>query len=183
MLRLSYLRRQCTALHSALLFSVWSGKLDLLLIVQAAGDSTSTSIQLTKEYRLYLHDHLSNHKFLIDSGFVVSLVPKTAVREGSKLGEFLLYAANRTIIRTFGQKTLNLHFDLRRSFKWSYIVADVKWAIIGADFLAHYGLLLDLKGRCLIDPTTSLTSKDQPAETTIHGISTVNQSAESNETD
>ena len=37
-----------------------------------------------------------------------------------------------------------------------FIVADVKQPIIGADFLIHYSLLVDLKSRCLRDMQTGL---------------------------
>ncbi|GFS49348.1 retrovirus-related Pol polyprotein from transposon 297 [Trichonephila clavipes] len=53
-----------------------------------------------------------------------------------------------------------LKFDLglRRQFTWSFIIANVSKAIIEADFLKKFGLLVDLKRKCLIDPLTSLSS-------------------------
>ncbi|KYN14618.1 hypothetical protein ALC57_13173 [Trachymyrmex cornetzi] len=49
-----------------------------------------------------------------------------------------------------------------RSFQaefWRFVVADVSRPIIGADFLAFYDLLVDLRGSCLIDRVTSLTKR------------------------
>lgn len=46
-------------------------------------------------------------------------------------------------------------------------------AIIGADFIAHCGLLIDLKKHKLIDSITSLATVGEMAAVTIHGISTV----------
>ena len=43
---------------------------------------------------------------------------------------------------------------LRRSFPWSFLVADVVRPILGTDFLADKGLLVDCKRQLLIDPTT-----------------------------
>lgn len=72
---------------------------------------------------------------------------------------------------------LNVNVGLRRAFKWLFVSADVKSAIIGADFLVHHVLLLDLKSRHLIDPLTSLTSLCQLCPTEIFNISTIYTSA------
>ena len=40
---------------------------------------------------------------------------------------------------------------LKREYLWTFIVADIKQPILGADFLIHYNLLVDLPGRCLRD--------------------------------
>ena len=49
---------------------------------------------------------------------------------------------------------------LKKEYSWStFIVADVKQPILmilGADFLIHYNLLIDLSGRCLRDMRTGL---------------------------
>ena len=45
---------------------------------------------------------------------------------------------------------------LKRDYAWTFIVADIKQVIIGADFLIHYSLLVDLKSRCLRDMRTGL---------------------------
>lgn len=71
--------------------------------------------------------------------------------------EYKLYAANNTPIRTYGEKTMRLNFGLRRDFKWTFVVADVKTSILGADFLRHYQLLVDLHKRKLVDTITELS--------------------------
>lgn len=48
---------------------------------------------------------------------------------------------------------------LRREFRHPFIVATVSKPIIGADFLVKFGLTVDLKNKCLIDPTTTITTK------------------------
>ena len=45
---------------------------------------------------------------------------------------------------------------LKCEYPWTFIVADVKQPIIGADFLIHYNLLVDLRSRCLRDMRTGL---------------------------
>ena len=47
---------------------------------------------------------------------------------------------------------------MRRPFSWTFVIADVPKAILGLDFLEHYGLVLDLRTRSLIDPVTKLTA-------------------------
>ncbi|GBM33186.1 hypothetical protein AVEN_83693-1 [Araneus ventricosus] len=80
--------------------------------------------------------------------------------------------ANGTRIATFGTKLLSLDLGLRRTLQWPFIVADVTKPIIGADFLQHFGLLMDLKKRCLIDPLTNFTAKEHKHDT-VHYIPTV----------
>ena len=37
---------------------------------------------------------------------------------------------------------------------WTFVVADVDFNILGADVLAHHNLLVDMRRRRLVDPTT-----------------------------
>lgn len=112
--------------------------------------------------------------YLIDSGSSVTVLPRELVRKKLNKQSFTLYAANKTEINTFGEKILTLDLGLRRQFRWPFIIAEVKSPIIGADFIAHHGLLIDLKNKCLIDSVTKLTSRGVIRETSIHSISTVN---------
>ena len=65
-------------------------------------------------------------------------------------------AVNETPIRTYAKRSLNLNLGLRREFSWIFIVADVHKPILGADFLRHFGLLVDMAQHRLIDTTTHL---------------------------
>ncbi|XP_011700955.1 PREDICTED: uncharacterized protein LOC105457789 [Wasmannia auropunctata] len=65
--------------------------------------------------------------------------------------------SNGTAIHTYGSKALTLNLGLRRCFTWDFVIADVAKPIIGADFLAHFDLLVDLKNRRLVDQVTNLT--------------------------
>ena len=71
------------------------------------------------------------------------------------------YAANGTPIQTYGKRLLTVSLGLRRAFNWNFTVADVTNSIIGADFLEKFGLLIDIKQKRLIDPTTGLSSKGE----------------------
>lgn len=92
---------------------------------------------------------------MIDTGAEVSVVPppKNHRLQPSPLS---LQAANSTSIRTYGQRSFTLDLGLRRHFQWLFIMADVQSPIIGADFLSHFGLTVDLKRRKLTDTFTQL---------------------------
>ena len=107
-----------------------------------------------------MYDPLSRTKFLIDSGADVSILPAPCVHR--TLPPLLhLHAANGTEIPVYKRRTLQLHLNLRRTFEWTFYVAAVTQPILGADFLRHFGLLVDIKGRKLLDPLTSVTTKGQ----------------------
>ena len=67
-----------------------------------------------------------------------------------------LHAANGSTIKTYGQRFLNLQLGLRRQFPWLFTVADVSHAILGADFLHHFGLQVDISRKKLVDSLTGL---------------------------
>lgn len=109
----------------------------------------------TPSHRLYVTDKKTRMQLLVDTGANISVIPKFKGAYVKPL-PFKLYAANNTTIPTYGERTLELNLGLRRAYKWRFIIADVTKAILGADFLNHYNLLVDLKNRRLIDNTTNL---------------------------
>ncbi|BHF60333.1 hypothetical protein SprV_0100329700 [Sparganum proliferum] len=66
-------------------------------------------------------------------------------------------AVNTSPITTFGTCSLPLDIGLRRLFPWVFVVADILCAILGADFLAAFDLLVDCRQSRLHDKTTNLT--------------------------
>lgn len=129
-----------------------SGKLNVIHPVEAEVCISSAN------NRLCVSDRKSGLNFLIDTGANVSVIPVSSryLINNSPSDKYTLYAANGTEIKTYGVRTLILDFNLRRAFKWTFIVAAVKQPIIGADFLSHYRLLVDLSARKLIDQITKL---------------------------
>lgn len=96
-------------------------------------------------------------RFLIDTGANVSVLPVSQLRVQRKRSESCnLFAANGTKINTYGTKTIVIDLKLRRPYTWTFIIADVKQPILGADFLSHHKLLVDVSGRKLLDQTTSI---------------------------
>lgn len=126
------------------------GKLKGAPVTSATGDCQTGG-------RLFVRDVLTRRRFLVDSGAAVSCFPKTFVKFPSAKQDLCLYAANGTQIPTYGTIKLELDFGLRRSFLWTFCVTNISYPILGADFLEHFELLVDVKNRRLLDNLTSLT--------------------------
>ncbi|KMQ86374.1 gag-pol polyprotein [Lasius niger] len=109
--------------------------------------------------RILLADNMTHLKLLIDTGADLSVLPRKLAPQAPLSEGLVLFAANGTKIKTFGTKRLTLDLNLRRSFTWSFVIADVQQPIIGIDFLKHFNLLVDVKNSCLIDGNTKLTSR------------------------
>ncbi|GFS64945.1 hypothetical protein TNCV_1584401 [Trichonephila clavipes] len=106
--------------------------------------------------RLFLLDRKSGQKFLIDSGKEICVIPPSPTMNKSPQSNFSLFAANNTKIPAYGMVRKELNLGLRRPFIWTFIIADVSSPIIGADFLKHFNLLIDLKKkRHFIRPSKS----------------------------
>ena len=116
----------------------------------------ATSPKLFHSKLLYVADKRHKCKYLIDTGAAVSVLPKSCANRISDADCLPLVAANNTTINTYGNCKRVVDVILKREFPWTFIVADVKQPIIGADFLIHYNLLVDLRSRCLRDMRTGL---------------------------
>ncbi|GFQ87529.1 retrovirus-related Pol polyprotein from transposon 297 [Trichonephila clavata] len=124
--------------------------------------------------RLYLSDRTSRSKYLIDTGADVSVIPLTMISKHLPPASLQLFAANGTVISTYGQKLVTLDLGLRRVFKWPFIIAGVSQPIIGADFLRHYGLLVDIRHGCLVDSLTKLHTQGMVQQGNYSGIKAAN---------
>ncbi|CAE1271070.1 unnamed protein product [Acanthosepion pharaonis] len=91
----------------------------------------------------------------LDTGAAISVIPPTN-RSTLNPTKFQVRAANGSTIETYGNEELTLNINLRRGFKWSFTVADVRTPLLSADFLAHYNLAVHMKTRTLSDNTTSI---------------------------
>ena len=101
----------------------------------------------------YIQD-LKSNRFLLDTEVEISVIPPMSTQRTSVSNKTLL-AANGTTIQTFGTTALNINFGMGRNFPWTFEIANVKSSIIGADFLLHFNLSVDLKNRRLIDYNTN----------------------------
>ncbi|XP_064464902.1 uncharacterized protein LOC135376231 [Ornithodoros turicata] len=124
--------------------------------------ATSVAPQFTESRLSYVQDRQSRIRFLVDTGADVSVSPASPADRFRK-PLFHLLAVNHTGIPVYQQKSLSLNLGLRRSFRWVFLVAAVKDAILGADFLHHFRLTVDVSRRLLRDSTTSLAVAAIPA--------------------
>ncbi|KMQ86705.1 gag pol polyprotein [Lasius niger] len=122
--------------------------------------------------RLHVRDRISGQMFLVDTGADISLVPADSRIKG-KPSELKLFAANNMRIDTFGESFRELDLGVRRQIRWNFCIAAVPYAIIGADLLACYGLLVDLKQQRLVDNNTKLYSRAIRKPAPIHSINAV----------
>lgn len=141
----------------------------------AAYSEETRGCDASMNHRLCVLDKNSALNFLVDTGANISVIPVNKVSKKSIKTQcnYKLYAANNSEIKTFGTIILELNLSLRRSFKWNFVIANVSQPIIGADFLSHFNLLVDLKARRLVDKITSL-SVPGPIVNIISSINTFN---------
>lgn len=135
--------------------------------------ATGSLTNETQEYRLHVIDKKNGKKFLIDTGSTVSVMPQAFIKQKLTMKLPKLYAANSTVINTYGEKLLNIDLGFQREINWPFIVADVKVAIIGADLISHFGFLVDLKTKQLIDPINKKSTHGEIRQAECHGISTI----------
>ena len=104
----------------------------------------------------FITDKTTGTRFLVDTGAEVSVLPPSQSERRLSPTKFKLQAVNQSHITTYGERSMTLNLGLRRICRWVFIVADIPTPILGADFLTHFGLLVDVKRHKLIDATTNL---------------------------
>ena len=93
----------------------------------------------------YTTEQISGTSFLVDTGSEVSVILPQASDHKCTKDSLTLQTVNNTPNPTYGTRSLTLNLGLRRTFQWVFVIADVQRPIIGADFLRHLGLLVDMK--------------------------------------
>ena len=115
-------------------------------ITETRHDSAEATFPKLFHYKLlYVADKRHKCKYLIDTGAAVSVLPKSCANRISDADCLPLVAANNSTINTYGNCKRVVDVGLKREYPWTFIVADVKQPIIGANFLIHYNLLVDLR--------------------------------------
>ncbi|GFX61842.1 transposon Ty3-I Gag-Pol polyprotein [Trichonephila clavipes] len=123
--------------------------------------------------RLFIKDKSSNTAFLIDTGSDVSVLPASLSekRKGNSIQQ--LSAANTSPINVYGKRLLTLDLNLRRVFRWPFLIASVSVPIIGADFLYNFNISPDLRNRKLIDNATKISTNCKFVSPEVHSIKLV----------
>lgn len=96
-------------------------------------------------FRLQVHDSTTNKHFLLDTGADVCVLPLAVPTFDLRPTDTLLYATNGTPIKVIGEQIIKPNLSLGREFCWLFVVAAVTSPIIGADFIRHYDLRIDLR--------------------------------------
>ena len=105
-----------------------------------------------------VHDHNSNTRLLVEE---VSVIPSTHIECSHSPSPCFLHEVDGSQIVTYGVRSCTLNIGLCQTFRWVFTIANVKQAILGAEFLHHFGLVVDMHRHALLDSNTHLS---------IHGI-------------
>ncbi|GFT91634.1 transposon Tf2-9 polyprotein [Trichonephila clavipes] len=81
-----------------------------------------------------------------------------------------LSAANTSPINVYGKRLLTLDLNLRRVFRWPFLIASVSVPIIGADFWYNFNISPDLRNRKLIDNATKISTNCKLVSPEVHSI-------------
>ena len=124
---------------------------------------------------LAVTDSVSKREFLVDTGAEVSIIPATTSDKALNTSPHdyrTLRAANGTRIPSYGSMELTVCIEGTR-FRHRFIIADVKQALMGADFLLNNNLLVDLPGHRLLraKTLTPFTGAIRPSEGMTLGVS------------
>lgn len=123
--------------------------------------------------RLFVTDKYTKVQFLVDTGSDVCAYPRKLLRDRCCKSKYELFAANGSIITTYGTVELSLNLGLRRNFTWKFVIADVSKPIIGVDFISFYNLLVDCRNHRLLDSVTSLSVDAPPSHAQAHELTSI----------
>ncbi|XP_066980082.1 uncharacterized protein [Macrobrachium rosenbergii] len=126
-----------------------------LKMTSAATNNSSGALNRSPSTsKFFTKDEISKHCLLVDTGAMQSVFPP--MKEDLKKkpdSTNALIAANETPIRTCGTTTRIISI-LDRRYHWPFVIADVKFQLLGADLLGHHGLLIDVRRERLLDTGT-----------------------------
>ena len=120
----------------------------------------------TQSRLFFVTDYANGFRFLVDTGAEISIIPPSRTDRLHRQANQFLQAVNNTSIATFGVRSLTLDLRLRRTFQWVFTVADIKNPTLGADFLQHFGLSVDVGMKRLSDALTHLSVNGIASQTT-----------------
>ena len=110
---------------------------------------------LPSSSRLLLVQNQTNRlNYLVDTGAAVSILPLSSKDRQTGINGRLLHAANDSSIAVFGDRFLNADLGFQDVFPWVFTVADVSHPILGADFLHHFKMLVDMHSYQLVHSPT-----------------------------
>ena len=99
---------------------------------------------------LYAVDENDSTRWLIDGGALWSILPPTSQQRNAGPNAWKLQAANGSDIPCYGLTERKVCIA-DREFDFTFIIADVRQSILGADFLNQFYLAPNHCDKCLID--------------------------------
>ena len=108
---------------------------------------------------LFVRDAKTNHRFLVDTGAQVSVLPRRCLPRGSARlepappGQHLV-AANGSPIKIYGTCLLDVTFGRQHRFRHRFYVTDVTTPILGTDFLGAHRLVVNVGEQQLLQDGT-----------------------------
>ena len=112
------------------------------------GDGAINNINLC-----FANDTLHRRTFLVDTGAELSVIPASKSDKLAHPPTTPLTAANGSFIATFGKRKVQFKLG-NELYEWQFVIAEVERPLLGADFLRHAGLLVNVRTGKLINPDT-----------------------------
>jgi len=138
-----------------------------------AGISATDSLQDVNR-GFYIKDAISNHDFLVDTGASRSVYPVNPnERLQPNTATVRLIAANGSEIKTYGSREITMRLA-GHDYAWNFVIADVHIPLLGADFLADHGLLVDVANRKLLNLETFHSTPLQSRPLNLHADAPAN---------
>uniref|UniRef100_A0A1X7UEZ2 Peptidase A2 domain-containing protein n=1 Tax=Amphimedon queenslandica TaxID=400682 RepID=A0A1X7UEZ2_AMPQE len=159
-------------MHSAMLLGIGKPPGRSLMATTVPGQSPS--------YLFFVLECTSHQHFLVDTGAEISVVPPSKSERQHKQQCINLLAANGATITTYGLCSITLNLGFCHPYHWIFTVAVVRQPILGADFLRHHGLLVDVKNRILMDSESKLKTDIISTHQNTHSLTTLNPLFSSN---
>ena len=102
---------------------------------------------------LFLQDHITGVKYLVDTGASVSMLPGPCSSPGSSSSVPPLETVNGTPIATGGERRLSLTFKSTSpaifTTEWDFVVGEVSGPLLGNDFIKANNLCVDPANACV----------------------------------
>ncbi|XP_069745832.1 retroviral-like aspartic protease 1 isoform X3 [Narcine bancroftii] len=99
---------------------------------------------------LHVTDRSTGRRFLVDTRAELSVLSPSALETHTRSRGPTLRAANGSTIRTYGTRRAQIQIG-KEKFHWRFILASVGTTLLGADFFRAHGLLVDIKGKRLVN--------------------------------
>ena len=119
-------------------------------VLPAGSSAASPQDVLNNPTLLFIQDILSGREFLVDSGASVSVFPGP---KSSSANGIRLLTADGSSMFCSGSRLIPLRFSCgsgSKVYTWNFQLAPVPIPLLRADFLKHFNLLVDIKGRKLV---------------------------------